>query len=1343
MKYFFTSLLSVVVVVATLSLSISVAQESVVPSQSEATAVASDESTNYIEPIVQVGHSNSINHVVFTPDDRYILSSGYSESILWDVNTGKKLRSLPAEYTLSQDGKTVFLKNFNTDKKQIGSFQDLITGETQSVCWAEDAIAVQSACFGSEDHILVTGHGEWSSSKDPTVRLWDVATGKLLKELHGHSNRVSAVAVSPNDDIIASGDAKGTIIIWDITTGSIIHQYEHLNKEYPQISTLIFSPDGTELASTTVGSTFFLDVQSKKITRKLIGHFYGITYSPDGTTIFVASKREFLNAKTKETISTLPKRHTDTISALAFSSNGQWLATANYDQTVILWDAEKKTPLRQFGKPCSGSARYYMAISPDGRLIAAGTALGNLLLFDKQTAQLQWKADAHTADITSVIFTPDGKCIVTGSKDNTTKLWDAADGQIIEEFDEDGIEINAIAVSSDGRFLVSGGYREGSNDFIQIRDLKTGKKVRQLKREFLGYSDGLAFQPKSNMLASAGMSGVILWDVTTGKEIKQLTEESARSVTFSPDGQFLAVGLDGKYGSTEATSLVWDMSSFKQVFILKDMRTGTTDVDIKAVDFSKDGKTILSGNGAGSIYHWDAKTGKLLRKWTAGSTVYSLSADSDNSVLTSVPGDWVILWDLDTNFPIQCYTERFHNSTSVLALHEATGCLAAGENKGVIQIWNMNAGQLDRCLALQRYKINSLHFSKDGDRLWACAGLDSVIYWEMKNFGVERYNPIDVNGYSFPSPNENNFLVYSPDYEKNQLCLEIRDADWIKSRATQINLPKKGRIIVPYWKSDDVAIIEICNWDNNQNNDERADIKTIYVWDLNADTFTTTSKQQYDQERIKLCPSNCDEISVSLDCKALGKMVITENGLIIHATARGTTQVFDKETKKEICSLYSFNAGKDWLVITPEGLFDGTAGARQLVSYRVGKGLNVQPVEAFFQDFYYPGLLAEIWKGGRPKPSTTLKDQIPPSVVFKSPKNNSELETDKITIEVEIADQGGGIQEPSVTVNGIGQYVSESPVQDGKNLRWKFSLQLAKGANQIVVKSATADGQIACESQPLNVTYLGKAVESPSFYVLTIGVSDYSSGTMQSLPCAKPDAEVLAEALKRRGGEFYGNGKVFVETLTDSQATKVGIQKALADIAKKAKTEDVLLLSLAGHGVTIGKRYFFIPYEFKGANENQLADDAVRTQGIPGDELQDWVNAIAARKRIIIYDTCQSGAAITRSGMEQRIAMESFRKATGCFSIAAAGGSEAALELPDVGHGALTYALLAGLGEAPKGILKSRNAAGSDGTINVRDWLGFAQDQVPNLTKMSFGVEQPVQFVSGENNFPVISIKKK
>ncbi len=229
------------------------------------------------------------------------------------------------------------------------------------------------------------------------------------------------------------------------------------------------------------------------------------------------------------------------------------------------------------------------------------------------------------------------------------------------------------------------------------------------------------------------------------------------------------------------------------------------------------------------------------------------------------------------------------------------------------------------------------------------------------------------------------------------------------------------------------------------------------------------------------------------------------------------------------------------------------------------------------------------------------------------------------------------------------------------------------------------------------------------------------------------------------GCRFGGEQFTRAAFSSDYQATKGGIQQALKQVGAQTRPQDTLLLFLAGHGTMIGQRYYFIPQEFRKQAE-RLEDD-VRQQGLPADEFSDYLGAAAALKRILILDTCASGGALevalkARAGFELRGAIERLSRSQGIFTIAASAASEQAQEVKELGHGVLSYALLAGLGAVRGGPLVDKHAqpSGADQVVDVMDWFSFASGQVPRLTESYFGVSQEVRTSTQGASFPLLPL---
>jgi uncharacterized caspase-like protein len=161
-------------------------------------------------------------------------------------------------------------------------------------------------------------------------------------------------------------------------------------------------------------------------------------------------------------------------------------------------------------------------------------------------------------------------------------------------------------------------------------------------------------------------------------------------------------------------------------------------------------------------------------------------------------------------------------------------------------------------------------------------------------------------------------------------------------------------------------------------------------------------------------------------------------------------------------------------------------------------------------------------------------------------------------------------------------------------------------------------------------------------------------------------------------------------------------------------------------------------------------EDDVRKQGVPGDELADHLGGVPALKRVLILDTCQSGGALSvkRSGRDPfalRGAVERLSRSQGVFTIAAAAAGEEAQEVEELGHGVLSYVLLAGLKGVDGGPLEGQGIKPNnpDRVTDVLEWFSYAAGHVPRLTKKYFGREQDVQSSGQGNSFPVLPVEDR
>lgn len=461
------------------------------------------------------------------------------------------------------------------------------------------------------------------------------------------------------------------------------------------------------------------------------------------------------------------------------------------------------------------------------------------------------------------------------------------------------------------------------------------------------------------------------------------------------------------------------------------------------------------------------------------------------------------------------------------------------------------------------------------------------------------------------------------------------------------------------------------------------------------------------------------------------------------AAANGTLSIFDEKAGDRLGTLLA--DGQDWLVSTPAGLFDGSLGGRERVSFRVGNGLTVVPVDRFFADFYYPGLLAAVMKGERPKPTATFAVQAAPAVRIPSPTDKSSVPADSLEVVVEVTDQGGGVSGLALYHDGIRILAPGDSVKYGKITRRTFKVKLVEGENRFEAKASSGDGGWQSEPARLVVTY-NKPLVQPDLYVLAVGVSEYADAGI-SLKFAATDARKLGDVFERRGKQIYA--KANVTYLLDGKATRAGIREALEEIAKKAQPRDTFILTVSGHGTTLGQRYYFLPHEFDGG-KFPTTEENVKKQGIPIDELGELLRQVPALKKVLILDTCGSGGATGllqkgRNPFAFRGEIERLNRAEGVFTIAACAAGEEAQEPKELGHGVLSYALLAGLRAVDKGPLENKgvDTANPKQVVDVLEWFSFAAGQTPGLMKKYFGREQDIHTSGSGTSFPLLPARDK
>jgi WD40 repeat protein len=1166
------------------------------------------------------------------------------------------------------------------------------------------AFMVWKLAFSSDSKLLAS-----ASFGESQVVLWDVENQRELRTFlvpaaSGSSflNGVHKLVFSNDGNLLAAA-TEGAVIVWRITDGKELYHFipsaQGLSANLG-ISGLAFSPVGRYLAAITGSSIQIWEMSGGNLARSIpqqtLAISSDIAFSPDERSLAAATYGDGSSGSVQvfDLSSGNVQQHSFEGHPLLFSNRSIVYNAAGH-LLVLSSDDDSKTQAEEIflNDVTAGSkatitkldnvkGTQAASLSPSGALIAISDATVTRI-FDANTHRERRSfsdssKSAIPGGLTVAAFSADEKLVATTLQDGRINIWESNSGELKKTLSGHANFATAAVFAKDGNRLLTGAKTQW--------DLNSGIGLRATAETTLPFAIA---SPDGRLLAMFSFSSLStqLWDTAQQKSLHALQSPAntlPNKLAFSPDGSLLAINYREDFNNPAVLKAYGE----------RNRRLAGNSAKSVLRDPTQYMKTIEAQRAeepGAQITLWNTQSGSqitILKGHT--SDVGAFTFTPDGKKLISVARTEMRIWEMPSGKLLNTYQSEAAPQTPQSPYSALLGGMA-----GVVLPMSVAVSpDGETVIVAEKKMVNEAQIAAMNAMLAQMATLRQSAPQRRSRFGGLIGNPLPSFG------------------KKSQ---PARPATPDMSAAINSGFHIEGPLQVMNLANGELA-------GTLPGHSSGADSVAF-----SADGKLLASGGEDHVIRIWSMADGSLVHELTGDVSTVNSLSFSPDGrLLVSSAYDGATRLWDVSTGQQLATLFSINDGSDWLVVTPQGLFDGSPAAWDQILWRYGNNtFNVFPVEVFFNEYFYPGLLADIYAGKRPVPAVEIarKDRRQPEVALTTERADANARTANLTLHVHEVppdkenQRGSGAKDLRLFRNGSLVKVWHGDLLHGRSeTTINLAVPIIAGENRLTAYAFNNDNVKSRDAISV-IQGADSLRHSATTYVLAVGVNDYANSDY-NLKFAVPDAQSFATTLKQEQERLPEKPNVEVRLLLNQDATRSNILQAISQIGQRVRPEDHVILFFASHGTAAKNSFYIIPHDigYTGGREqlDEAAVGSILAHSISDRNLEEALEGIDAAQIIVVIDACNSGQALEaeekRRGPMNSKGLAQLAYEKGMYVLTASQSYQAALEASQFGHGLLTYALV------EEGLTKDEaDSEPQDGKIVIREWLDYSTRRVPEI----------------------------